>query len=154
MHDSIALIEKLNKDHEGIRGYVNIMLSELKDWQNNSVNLHQISGAELRRLNQKYLNIRQTAGYLEEGLQRHWEIEESQLPSLIGTPLIEALQIEHHEILKQLKEVNTILINSSLEDFSAKLIQLNALATHLCNLISDHEMKESIILQLLKKRFE
>jgi len=154
MQEVIDFIEKLNNDHEGIRGYVNIMLAELKDLQYDNRNLNWTTGVEVARLNQKYLNIKQTAGYLEEGLSRHWEIEENQLPALIGKPLMEALQIEHHDILKQLKEVNEILINSSLQEFSEKLIHLDSLVTHLCNLISDHEMKESTILQLLRKRFE
>ncbi len=91
--------------------------------------------------------------YLDEGLRTHWAHEEELLPQLVGKPLTEAIRIEHNDILKQLKEINFFLVKSTPQEFLHNRSYLKLIVMSFCQLISEHENKENIMLQLLRRRF-
>ncbi len=154
MPSELILIDNLIQQHEAIRGHLSsicLLVDCVKDdlWEG----LKELNPGQLNTLQEKHLNLKQTMGYLDEGIKRHHGEEELILPPLIGNPLVEAIRIEHREMRKQLNEVNYALNNVDARGFLDHNAYLKAIIENLCRLINDNTVEEDVILRLLKRRY-
>jgi len=152
--NELLLIENLTQEHESIRENAKMVYNLMDGWEEtNWEQLEQLEPAQTRHITEKHLNLKQSLDFLCEGLKGHYSHEEEEMQYLVGAPLTEALRIEHGEILKQLEEVNFFLINITPRGFLANGSYLKMIIENLCQLITNHSLKEDTILQLIKRRF-
>jgi hypothetical protein len=154
MLDEITTIDNLIGEHEAIKGHMLSISNLAEDWRGlEGKDLADLSPEQTELLNKRLLNMRQTMGYLEDGLQNHWSHEEQTLPDLIGIPIWKSIQIEHDGILKKIKEINLIIVKSNPREFLANHKLLMHAGSSLSKLIREHEVKENTVLLLLKEQF-
>jgi hypothetical protein len=108
---------------------------------------------QLVSLLDQHLNLKHAMDYLDEGLQNHQSEEEDILPTLIGNILIEAIRIEHLEMLNQLHEIKDDLTNMNTEDFLRNSSRLKAAIDNLCQLINSNTSEEDVILRMLRRHY-
>lgn len=96
----------------------------------------------------------QTINLLKDGLKNHFGYEEEVLPLLFGELLMKAILREHHEILGQIENAETTLINLEGQDqdelFSKELVVLQIIK-NLCQTVEDHKNDEETALNMMKK---
>jgi hypothetical protein len=145
-------IDKLLNEHEAIRGHMLSVCSLLDNWEKDFSTLDVPSEKE-QSLRKKGLNLQQTMGYLGDGLNQHHKHEEEVLSAIAGEPVMEALRIEHKEIIKQLGEINFVLRDIQPQSLETNFDYLKLIINNLCNLVSLHSSVEDTLLNLMKKRF-
>jgi hypothetical protein len=152
--DALTVIEGLIQEHQAIKGHMKSVSTLAEDWRGmERDNLTNLGHERFQALNNKRFNLKQTICYLDEGLKNHWIHEDHILPQLIGDPLMKSIKIEHEEIEKQMHEINYLMEKSTPQEFLTNRDYLMEIISHLCQLISEHEIKEDTILQLLKRQF-
>ena len=149
MTNELLLIDNLIGEHAAIAGHMKTVCGLLEGWDD----VVDPESEPPEVLNQKHLNLKNTMAYLVEGLKEHHAHEQEVMPVLIGTPLFDAIEKEHGEMLKQLEEINFILVNVDKQGFALNGAYLKLTIDNLCRLIGVHITNEEVILQLLKKRF-
>ena len=99
----------------------------------------------------------QAINLLKDGLKNHFGYEEEVLPLLLGELLMKAILREHHEILEQIENANTTLINLEGLDqdelLSEGLVVLKIIK-NLCQTVEDHAHHEETSLNIMKKALE
>lgn len=70
---------------------------------------------------------------------------------LIGNQLVEALRLEHREMLEQLERIDSSLVNTDALGLIVNEEQLVKEVDSLCQFVSEHSLKEDTMLQLLRK---
>jgi hypothetical protein len=145
-------IDSLINEHSAISGHMLSVCTLLDTWDEDVSAKTLLAGQE-QSLIGKGINLKQTMSYLDEGLKQHHEHEESVLLSIAGEPVIDALKIEHQEILKQVGEINFVLRDIQPKTLAANFDYLKLIINNLCNLVSLHSSVENTLLNLLKKRF-
>ena len=104
-------------------------------------------------------NTQQALSSLEEGLKNHFFFEGEALPPLFGELLMQALILEHGEILKELIEVKSVAAGANLEglnreELMVKATNLQQKVSSICFLVEEHANKEEGILDMLKRALE
>jgi hypothetical protein len=150
--NELIIIENLMNEHEAISGHMRSVCSLLDAWEDETSSAN-LQPEQVRSLSQKGINLKQTMGYLDDGLKQHHGHEEEAMPALAGEPVMEALKIEHQEITKQMREINFILRDVQPAALVAHYDYLKLIINNLCNLVSLHTSVENTLLVLLKKRF-
>ncbi len=154
MQNTLTVIDSLIQEHTAIKGHMKSVSSLAEDWKGMEWDeLKNLTHDQLQALDSKWFNLKQTLCYLDEGLKSHWKHEDKTLPNLIGDPLAKSIKIEHDEIQKQMREINFVLDKSTPQEFLSNRRYLIDIIAHLCQLISEHEVKESTIFQLLRRQF-
>jgi len=154
MVNELAAIENIIQEHEAINGHMRSISILLEEWKEMDVNkLADLNHEQLQTLKNRSFSFKQTMNYLDEGMKKHWVLEDQVLPELIGKPLAKSLHIEHVEIMKQMNEIKSAVFNIELRDFLLKRAYLKNSISYLSQYIREHEAKENTILQLLKKQF-
>ncbi len=152
MANELIVIENLMKEHEAISGHMRTVCSLLDTWDDET-SASTLRPVQVQSLNRKGINLKQTMGYLDEGIRQHHVHEEEAMPGLAGEPVMEALKIEHQEITKQMREINFVLRDIRPDALLSNFDYLKLIINNLCNLISLHTSVENTLLVLLKKRF-
>jgi hypothetical protein len=150
--NALLQIDGLVKEHIAISGHMRSVCSLLDKWEED-ISTDVVQSGKEQSLSQKGVNLKQTMGYLDEGLKAHHQHEEEVIPNLAGEPVMEALQIEHQEIIKQLGEINFVLRDIQPVSLAVNFDYLKLIINNLCNLVSLHESVENTLLNLLKKRY-
>lgn len=154
MSNELIMIENLIHDHEAIREHLKQVAKLADDWEQlEQEDLDPTDPAITEDLSFKHINLKQTMGYLEDGIRQHQNYEDEILPSLVGEQVMDALKIEHSEIQKQLKEIKFILLNINPNGLLANMDYLKLIISNLCDLLNHHDEVENLILNLLKKKF-
>ena len=154
MQNTLTVVDSLIQEHAGIKGHMKSVSSLAEDWKGMEWDeLTNLTHDQLQSLNNKWFNLKQTLRYLDDGLKSHWQHEDKVLPNLIGELLTKSIKIEHDEIQKQMREINFVMDKSTPQEFLSNRRYLIDIIAHVCQLISEHEVKESTILQLLKRQF-
>jgi len=152
--DELIVIERIMHEHEAIRGHMNQVYNMMNEWEETCPEESaELNSQELHFWSDKQNNLKQTINYLEDGLRNHHEQEDEKMPSLVGSPLMEALRIEHYEMIKQLGEINFILLNVNAQGLVANGSYLKMIIDNMCQLVNSHCCNEDVILQLLKRRY-
>jgi hypothetical protein len=152
MADELINIDNLINEHAALSGHMRSVCGLLDTWDKD-IPVNDIQPAQEQALNQKGINFKQTMSYLDEGLKQHHQHEEEIMPAITGEPIMEALRVEHHEILKQMGEINFVLRDINPRTLAANFDYLKLIVNNLCNLISLHNSVEDTLLNLLKKRY-
>ncbi len=96
----------------------------------------------------------QTINLLKDGLKNHFGYEEEVLPPLFGELIMNGILREHHEILGQIENAKTTIINLEGLDqdelFSKELVVLQIIQ-NLCQTVEDHAHHEETALNMMKK---
>ena len=105
-------------------------------------------------LMKKRAQLLQTINLLEDGLKNHFGYEEEVLPPLFGELIMNGILREHHEILGQIENAKTTIINleglGQDELFSKELVVLQIIQ-NLCQTVEDHAHHEEAALNMMKK---
>ncbi len=152
MANELIIIDSLINEHTAISGHMRSVCGLLDSWEAN-MSVMATQPAQEQALGQKGVNLKQTMGYLDEGLKQHHQHEDDVLPSLVGEPMMVALKVEHQEILKQLGEINFVLRDIQPNVLVANFEYLKLIINNLCNLVSLHSSVENTLLNLVKKRY-
>jgi hypothetical protein len=153
MNESLITIDTLLGEHAAIRAHLNILSGLTRDWKNwleQSDPIFQ-SPDKLRATDEKRSNLRQAMAYLDDGLKKHHGHEDSIFPRLIGEILLEAIKLEHIEVLKLLEKANYRIINDNGEDFLREGHEVMRVIDEVCDLAAAHALREDGILYFLKK---
>jgi hypothetical protein len=152
--NELIVIDSISKEHEAIRAHMRTVCHIMDGWEDTDwEELDSPDQDLIASITDKHMNLKQTINYLVDGLKGHYVHEESEIPGLVGSPLVESIRIEHNEILKQLEEINFFLINVNPRGFLANSSYLKLIIDNLCRLVDENNDKEDMILKLLKRRF-
>jgi len=99
----------------------------------------------------------QTINSLGDGLKNHFVYEEKILPLLFGELLMKAILREHHEILGQIENAKTTLINLEgldQDELLSKGPMVQQSINNLSQTVLDHAHHEETFLNVMKKAIE
>jgi hypothetical protein len=92
-------------------------ISTLSDEFTNLTDLHNDSSEltfyQVNILNEKRINLRHNIVDLKEGLQIHFDLGEEVLKPLVGVLLLQALVLQHVEMLRKLSDIDSLILNLS-----------------------------------------
>jgi hypothetical protein len=150
----LADIENVLKEHAAINAHMktistladDAILRKLKNSMNRTHEQTQI-------LSNQWHSFEITFRNLEDGIKIHIDHEDRIFKELIGDQLTKSINLEHGEIFKLMKELNSFITKNSLGDFLANQDYLRKIISQLSDLIMEHEEKENVIINLLKKQF-
>ena len=115
------------------------------------------SVTSVTKLMKKRGELLQTINLLEDGLKNHFDYEGKVLPLVLGELLMKAILREHQEILGQIENAKTTLINleglDQEELFSKRTVVLESI-NNLCQTVEDHAHHEETALNTMKKPLE
>ena len=115
------------------------------------------SATSVTKLIEKRGQLLQTINLLEDGLKNHFSYEEKSLPLVFGELLIRPILHEHQEILAQIENAKTTLIDLEKMDqdelFSKRTVVQQAI-NKLCQTVKDHAHHEETALNMMKKVLE
>ncbi len=109
------------------------------------------SGTELIK---KQGQLIQTINLLKDGLKNHFDYEEKVLPLLFGELFMKAILREHHEILGQIENAETTLINLEgldQDELLSKSSVVLQIINDLLQAVGDHKNHEETALNMMKK---
>ncbi len=106
----------------------------------------------------RVVRIRETAGSLEDGLNKHFEFEEHYLPPVFGESLMKALLFEHNEIRRKLAETKAALAadpaSMPQERMLAHKYLVEQVIDTLSQMIEAHAGREETIFRMLERALE
>ena len=162
MLDKLAIIKRVIDEHQTIRRHVKLVGDSISD-QEALLSLQKASAdwipGRLEVLAEKHDKLRQTIGFLDEGLKNHFAFEEKALPPLFGELLMKALLLEHKEITDEINRVKSVvagtkLEGSSREELLSREADIQQMINSICELVEEHAGKEETILEMLQRALE
>ena len=163
MESPLDIINKVIEEHQRIRGHVKLVGESVPDRE-------ALAGLEKERAewipgrigisDETKGKLNQAIAGLTEGLKNHFTFEGGALPSLLGEYFMQAILLDHAEIMKALKEGEAIVAKAEMENgFSreeliARETQLQQMVGNICHLIEEHASREEVILDMLKRALE
>ncbi len=162
MKDYLAIIRRVIEEHQAIRGHIKLVgdsisdrdaLARLQKAGDDWVPGRPESPTEMQK------NTQQALSALEEGLKNHFFFEGEALPPLLGELLMQALVLEHGEIMKEIIETKSVATEAKLEGLNREelLVQATNLQQKVNStsfLMEEHATKEEAILDMLKRALE
>ena len=115
------------------------------------------SATSVTKLIDKRGELLQTINLLEDGLKNHFDYEEKVLPLVLGELLMKAILREHQEILGQIENAKTTLINLeglNQDELFSKRTEVQQSINNLCQTVEDHAHQEETTLNMMKKAIE
>ena len=154
MPNELADIENILKEHQAIKAYIQTISTlaedrDINEWKNST----SLTPDQQHILNNKWHQIKQTFHYLEEGIRIHIDHEKGIFTELAGNYITKSIDLEHKEIHKQLKELNSFIATNNPHELTTSWDYLRNIISQLSLLFKEHEEKENVILNLLKKQF-
>lgn len=159
MSDYLAEIEKIVEEHQTIRDGVKLVGDSVSDQEalNSLRSIHSdwVPG-QPELLPEKQNRLRQTVSFLDEGLRNHFAAEEKVLPLVLGEFLMQALRLEHQEILEAISRAKSVTADTKLEGLSqeelmSKDLEMKNVVNNLSHLINGHAEKEELMLEMVKR---
>ena len=162
MPDALEAITRVMSEHLKITEHIKLAGDTMNDidalftlWR--TQRKAEWSMTSVTDLIKKRGQLLQTINLLEDGLKNHFGYEEEVLPLLFGELLMKAILREHHEILGQIENAKTTLINLEGLDqdelFSKRSVVQQSI-NNLCQTVEDHAHHEETSLNIMKKAFE
>jgi len=162
MQDKLALIKRIIDEHQNIKQHVKLVGDSVSDQEALNI-LHKehsdfIPG-RLEVISEKWKRLQQTMAFLEDGLKNHFAFEEKVLPPLLGELLMQALALEHREIIAEIEDDKSIVANISLEGLSReelleKEAHIEQVIDTLLQLIEGHAAREETVLGMIRSALE
>lgn len=120
MSNEAATIANLLGEHEQIRKHLLFISRQVKDWNTEGGNNLKPRSNNIKVLAKKRDSIKPSLSYLDDGLKKHYLLEEKVMASLIGDSLTATIQAEHKDVLTQFGELNFFLLH-----FNANMVMAN-----------------------------
>jgi len=159
MADDLATIRKVIAAHHTIRRDVKSVGDSVSDLEA-LFSLQQAqsgwSQGSIETLSKKREQLMQTIRLLDDGLKKHFALEEKLLPPLFGEGLMKALLLEHRDISKKLEEAKAMVTSTTLEGLSQeellyKKARFQQMISNTCQMVEEHAGHEELILRMLER---
>lgn len=162
MADDLATIRKIISAHHSVRRDVKHVGDSASDLEALFSLQQAQSGwaqSSIEALSKKQEQLVQTIALLDDGLRRHFALEEKSLPPLFGEVLMKALLLEHRDIGRKLEEAKAMVTGTALEGLSQEELlytksRLQQVVSNLCQMIEEHAGHEELILRMLERSLE
>lgn len=156
MVSDLTLVDSLLYENGALRNYCRqigkllgeqetIFLQKRGDWTPGLVD----------ELASQKFNLEQQVLTLENAMLRHKQLHAELPSSFLGEPLVEALEMEHSDMLEAIKkakvEMQAEFKNLTREELLAKSLQIRSAHESACVLVEAHLSKEDAILELLRR---
>jgi len=143
------VIENLLHEHEAVRAYMGQITKMVNSWYMSKSTLASTPdvGEDFER---QKLSLKQTIGYLDDGLKRQFMHEEEVMPQLVGDMLMDAVKAEHAEILKELSEIKFLLLYINPASLKLKGDYLKVLINSFVNWVTRNSVMKDIMLRLVR----
>ncbi len=162
MPDALEVINKVILEHSKITDHIKLAAGTMNDIDalfaleatKRKVAWSSTSFTELIKKRDQLL---QTIDFLENGLKNHFGYEEKALPLVLGELLMKPILQKHHEIIGQIENAKTTLINLERLDqgeLSSKRTVVLESVNNLCQTVEDHAHHEETVLNMMKKVLE
>ena len=162
MTDALEVIKKVISEHSKITDHIKLTAGTMNDIDaifalETTKRETAWSSTSVTELIKKRDQLLQTIGLLEDGLKNHFDYEEKALPLVFGELLMKPILHEHHEILVQIENAKTTLINLERldqDELSSNRTVVLESVNSLCQTVEDHAHHEETILNTMKKALE
>jgi len=162
MEDYLAIISRVIEEHQAIRGHIKLVGDSVSD-REALTNLESASAdwvpGQPELLVQRQKKLQQALSSLDEGLKNHFAFEGEALPTLLGEPLMQALVLEHREIMDEISEAKSMIAGAKLESLNREeLLSKESTIQQAINsiyfLVEEHATKEEAMLEMIKRALE
>ncbi len=162
MPDSLAIIDRVIKEHQRIRSHIKLVGESTNDMEAMFSLQQAYSGwtlGSMEVVSDKQTQLQQTVSFLDEGLNNHFAFEERFLPPLFGELLMQALLVEHKQIRQEIGEVKSLLAGGQLagleqEKLLSQKSRIQQMINALSRVLEDHASREETILNMMKRALE
>ncbi len=155
----LAAVHTIIEEHHSIGGSVKLIGDSVSDLEA-FIALQKLSSgwsqSSIDALEERKGKLQQTLELLDEGLRKHYALEERTLPPIFGETLMEALLNEHRQITETLDASRKLVSETKFagmvqEQLLARKAQIQQTISDLCQMVDDHAKKETIILQMVER---
>jgi len=160
--DQLAIINRVILEHQRVREYVKMIGSSVTDREAlaslQKARTDWVPGRPdiLAKTKEK---LEQAMDNLDTGLKHHFVYEEEALPPLFGELFMQALILEHKEVLRKLDDARAMITGIELEGLSREEVltkesdiqqTIGALGTA----VEDHAVREEVMLDMLQRSLQ
>lgn len=157
--ESSEIIKRIMEEHLSIKSHVKLVGDSVGDYEA----LAKLSGESVDwipgrsgDLEGKQDRLKQTLGYLDEGLKNHFALEEELLPPLLGDLLMRALTVEHQKINKEIDRAKSLVHGIELQglgrdEMLSKQAKVRQVIGNIGKLLESHSAKEEVLLEMAGK---
>jgi hemerythrin len=159
MDERLKVIQIVIDEHRMIRDNVKLVDDTVSDSE--AVTLlnethSNLNPQQMDAVDHSHKELQGAINLLDQGLQNHFTVEDKTLPSLLGELLMEALRIEHNDIISLVNEVKAAITNFNLEGLNReemlyKEFNLQKVINNLTEQIEQHAAKEEAMLNMMKR---
>jgi hemerythrin len=162
MEDYLAIINRVIEEHQAIRENVKLVGDSIPDREAlaslEKTRADWIPG-RLENFTEKQSKLVQAIASLDEGLRNHFNFEGKALPQLIGDLFMQAIYLDHQEILTEISEGKAVSSETGLEGLNrdellAKETDIQQKISNICRLVEEHATREEAILEMLRRALE
>lgn len=145
-------VDGILQEHEAIRGHMKTVSRTMGEWQTSLAGKEPAgSPADKRDAIARQQHFIRAMAYLRDGLKQHHSREEYVMLPFVGRPLMDALKLEHREMLHDLDKIDDHLMRTDPDGLIVNVDLLVDSISSLCELINAHSRKEDVMLELLNK---
>ncbi|UCG82358.1 MAG: hypothetical protein JSW38_09160 [Dehalococcoidia bacterium] len=162
MKDNLELIEAVIDQHRDIREHASAVGAMISD-QDALMALEKARSdwtpGRFEALSEKRNGLRQLLSQLDEGIHRHFDFEERELPPLLGDLMMHALKLDHTEIEREIGEAGKMIIDMPLDDSNRDELlagesRIQQRIGVVLQLIEEHAIREETILVMIQRALE
>jgi len=162
MTDALEAVKKVISEHSMITDHLKLTAGKMNDIDaifalETTKRKAAWGSTSVTELIKKRDQLLQTIDLLEDGLKNHFGYEEVVLPLVFGELLMEPILRKHHEILGQIENAKTTLINlerMDQDELSSRRTVVLESVNNLCQTVEDHAHHEETVLNMMKKVLE
>lgn len=162
MADNLAIIQRVIAEHRVMRGDIRLVGESINDMEAVFSLQKVYSGwtqGSAEALTQKRDKLLQTMNFLGDGLKNHFAFEEKALPPILGEVLMQALMLEHREILEELGAAKSMvakipLAGAGQEELLTEKSHTQYVVSAVCQKSEEHAHREEVILNMVQKALE
>lgn len=162
MGDYLDIIRRVIEEHQAIRGHIKLVgetmpdreaLASLEKARADWVPGRPKVPAETRD------KLQQAIAELDAGIKNHFAFEGKALPPLLGELFMQAILLDHQEIIVALKEGKAVVAEIKLEGLTREELltresQIQEMINKIVGLIEEHVTREETLLDMLQRVLE
>jgi len=157
--ESAEIIKKIMEEHLSIKSHMKLVGDTVSDYEALTTLARESADwipGKSDELAKKQDKLKQTLGYLDEGLKNHFAFEEELLPTLLGELLMRALAAEHQKIRKEIDRAKSLMQGTELQgldrdELLLKQVKIKQVISNIGKLLEDHSGKEEVLLEMAGK---
>jgi len=159
MENYLAIIRRVIEEHQTIRSHVKLVGETIPDREALSIlekaHADWVPGRP-EILTEAQNKLKRAIASLEEGLKNHFAFEGRALPPLLGELFMQAIFLDHQEIMTAINEGKSTAAEIKLEGLSRDELlvresQIQEKIGKICRLIEEHANREETILDMLQR---